>query len=105
MSLKDAGEHLKKANVAVVGISPDSVSAQKRFALKNGIDFPLLSDQDHDIAGSYGVWGSKVNAGKESEGIIRSSFLVNQEGKISAVWYKISPDETVPELLKALGSG
>ncbi len=105
MSLKGAGTHLKKLNVAVVGISPDSIPAQKRFATKNSLDFPLLSDPDHHVAVQYGAWGPKVNSGKAGEGIVRSSFLIDEEGKISAVWYKISPDATVPELLKALGPG
>jgi peroxiredoxin len=104
VSLKDAGTHLKKSNVAVVGISPDPVAAQKRFAEKNALDFPLLSDQDHKVALQYGAWGPKVNSGTEGEGILRSSFLIDEEGKISAAWYKISPDATVPELLNALGT-
>jgi len=88
--------------VAVVGISPDPPAAQKKFAEKNSLNFPLLSDPDHQVSKSYGAWGQKTMVGKKFEGIIRSSFLIDEKGKIIAVWYKISPQATVPEALKVL---
>jgi len=88
--------------VAVVGISPDKPEAQKKFAEKNNLGFPLLSDADHKVAKSYGVWGQKTMYGKKIEGIIRSSFLINETGNFLAAWYKISPPATVPEALKVL---
>ncbi len=88
--------------MAVVGISPDHPTAQKKFAEKNGLDFPLLSDGDHHVAKSYGVWGQKTMYGKKFEGINRSSFLIDEMGKVMATWYKISPQATVPEALKVL---
>jgi thioredoxin-dependent peroxiredoxin len=88
--------------VTVVGISPDSPAAQKKFAEKHGLPFSLLSDVDHQVAKSYGVWGPKTMYGKKFEGINRSSFLIDEKGKIMAAWYKISPQATVPEALKAL---
>lgn len=88
--------------VAVVGISPDAPPSQKRFAEKNGLGFPLLSDADHKVAKSYGVWGQKTMYGKKMEGINRSSFLIDETGKLIAVWYKISPQATVPEAFKVL---
>jgi peroxiredoxin Q/BCP len=66
------------------------------------IRFPLLSDGDHKVAKSYGAWGQKTMYGKKVEGIIRSSFLIDESGKIMAAWYKISPPATVPEALKVL---
>ena len=86
----------------MVGISPDPPAAQKKFAEKNSLDFPLLSDPDHKVSKSYGAWGQKTMYGKKFEGIIRSSFLIDENGKIIAVWYKISPQATVPEALKVL---
>lgn len=103
MSLRDAGLHLKEANVAVVGISPDKPSAQKKFDEKFSLGFSLLSDEDHGVAEAYGVWGEKIMYGKKVHGITRSSFLVGEDGYLVETWYKISPKETVPELFKALG--
>jgi len=103
-SLRDAGTHLDEIKVSVVGISPDAPAAQKKFAEENSLKYPLLSDEDHKVAESYGVWGKKKMDGKEFEGINRSSFLIDEKGKIIAAWYKISPNDTVPEALKALNS-
>jgi thioredoxin-dependent peroxiredoxin len=86
----------------VIGISRDIPPAQKKFAEKNNLNFPLLSDPDHAVADLYGVWGSKTMYGKTVEGVIRSSFLIDEQGKIAAAWYKISPADTVPEALKVL---
>ena len=102
ISLRDAGEHLTQLKVAVIGISPDTQPSQKRFAEKNSLGFPLLSDIDHRVAENYGVWGQKTMYGKKFEGINRSSFLIDEMGKLIAVWYKISPQSTVPEALKVL---
>ena len=88
--------------VAVVGISPDAPMALKRFAEKNDLSFALLSDPDHQVAGRYGVWGEKMMYGKRVEGITRSSFLIDEHGRIMAAWYKIKPEATVPEALKVL---
>jgi thioredoxin-dependent peroxiredoxin len=88
--------------VSVVGISRDLPAAQKKFSEKNNLSFPLLSDPNHAVADKYGVWGSKTMYGKQVEGILRSSFLVDEKGKIMAAWYKISPADTVPEALKVI---
>ena len=88
--------------MAVVGISPDKPATQKKFAEKNDLNFPLLSDPDHQVAESYSVWGEKTMYGKKTYGIIRSSFLIDEKGKMMAVWYKIKPEATVPEALKVL---
>jgi peroxiredoxin Q/BCP len=64
----------------------------------------LLSDPDHSVAESYGVWGEKVNYGKTSMGVIRSSFLIDEDGRIERVWYKVAPKDTVPNVRKALGA-
>jgi peroxiredoxin Q/BCP len=102
VSLRDAGKHLDQLKVSVVGISPDKPETQKKFAEKNHLCFPLLSDPDHKVAKTYGAWGQKTMYGKKVEGIIRSSFLIDDGGKIMAAWYKISPPATVPEALKVL---
>jgi thioredoxin-dependent peroxiredoxin len=88
--------------VVVVGVSPDKPAAQKKFAENNNLTFPLLSDPDHKVAESYGAWGEKMMYGKSVQGIIRSSFLIDEKGRIMAAWYKIRPEATVPEALKML---
>jgi len=100
--LRDAGKHLDQLRVSIIGISSDKPEAQKKFAEKNSFSFPLLSDTVHKIAKSYGAWGQKTMYGKKVEGMIRSSFLIDESGKIMAAWYKISPQATVPEALKVL---
>ena len=101
--MRDALEELKGKNIAVIGISPDTPETQKKFDNKNNLGFSLLSDTDHKIAEAFGVWGEKKMYGKTFMGIIRSSFLIDENGNIENAWYKISPKNTVPELMKVLG--
>jgi peroxiredoxin Q/BCP len=103
-AVRDALPDFGTLGVDAVGISPDKVSAQERFDEKYGLGFPLLADTDHAVAESYGVWGEKQNYGRTYMGIVRSSFLVDEKGRIEEAWYKVSPDETVPKALAALGS-
>jgi thioredoxin-dependent peroxiredoxin len=101
-SVRDAGDELKGLSVASVGISPDSPEKQEKFDRKYTLGFPLLSDPDHTTAKEYGVWGEKSLYGKKFEGIIRSSFLIDENGMIMQAWYKVSPTDTVPKALKAI---
>jgi peroxiredoxin Q/BCP len=100
--VRDALEELKSKNIAVIGISPDTPEIQKKFDDKHDLGFSLLSDPDHNIAEVFGVWGEKKMYGKTFMGIIRSSFLIDENGNIENAWYKISPKNTVPELMKVL---
>lgn len=100
--MRDALPELTKTGVAVVGISPDKVPQQKKFDDKHGLGFPLLSDTDHRIAEAYGVWAEKKMYGKTYMGIVRSAFLIDEDSKIAATGYKISPKNTVPELMQWL---
>jgi thioredoxin-dependent peroxiredoxin len=90
-------------DAAVVGISPDKPGALARFDTKYSLGFPLLSDPDHAVAEAYGVWGEKKNYGRTYMGIIRSAFLVDEQGRIEQAWYKISPGDTPTKLKAALG--
>jgi thioredoxin-dependent peroxiredoxin len=103
--IRDARTELAELGVAALGISPDKPSTQKKFDGKYGLGFPLLSDPDHGAAQAYGAWGEKTMYGKKSMGIIRSSFLLDENGKILGVWYKVKPDDTVPLARKVLGKG
>ncbi len=92
-------------DTVIVGISPDQPEKLARFDEKYGLGFTLLSDPDHGTAEKYGVWGEKVNYGKRYMGIIRSAFLIDEKGKVSHAWPKISPKDTPTKLLKALAEG
>ena len=100
--MRDALKDFSKLGVAALGISPDTPQVQKKFDDKHTLGFPLLSDPDHKVADAYGVWGEKSMYGKKYEGIIRSLFLIDKDGKIIDTWYKVSPKDTVPKALKAL---
>jgi peroxiredoxin Q/BCP len=101
-AVRDARQDMKKLGVDVLGLSPDEPDAQKKFDVKFSLGFPLLSDADHAVAEAYGVWGDKTNYGKTYKGIIRSSFLVDEKGKIQRAWYKVKPEDTVPKAKEAL---
>jgi len=102
-SVRDAKRDFTKQGVAVIGVSPDKPAAQKKFDDKFELGFPLLADTEHAMAEAYGVWGEKSMYGRKYFGIIRSSFLIDEKGKIAGAWYKVSPADTVPEAMAALG--
>lgn len=102
-SIRDARAELAALGLAALGISPDKPAAQQKFNTTYGLGFPLLSDPDHATAEAYGVWAEKKMYGKPFLGIVRSSFLIDEEGRVAAAWYKISPKDTVPAALEAMG--
>jgi len=101
-SVKDASKELKKQGAAAVGISPDKPAKQKKFDDKYSLGFPLLSDPDNKVAKAYGAWGEKSMYGKKYEGIIRSSFVIDEKGKILQASYKVKPLDTVPNATEVL---
>jgi len=101
-SVRDSRSDLGSLGVDVVGISPDEPDKQGKFDRKYGLGFPLLSDPDHSAADAYGVWGEKTLHGKTSMGILRSSFLIDEDGKVAQAWYRVKPEDTVPKALEAL---
>ena len=86
----------------IIGISPDKPARQKKFDEKYGLGFPLLADEDHTAAEAFGVWAEKSMYGKQYMGIVRSAFLIDEQGKIAEAWYKVSPKDTPTNLLRAL---
>jgi peroxiredoxin Q/BCP len=102
--VRDALAQFNALGADAVGISPDPLTAQKKFSDDLRLNFPLLSDSDHAVAETYGVWGEKSLYGKKYFGITRSSFLIDEKGKIIESWYKVSPEDTVPKALAALGA-
>ncbi len=101
-SIRDHRQDLRGIGTDAVGISPDLSDKQLAFDRKYGLGFPLLSDPDHAVADAWGTWGEKSRDGRIYMGIIRSSFLVDEEGRIEQAWYGVRPEDTVPNALQAL---
>lgn len=99
--LRDVANQI--GDTKIIGISPDKPEALAKFDEKYSLGFTLLADPDHFTAEDYGAWGERSMYGRLSMGINRSAFLVNEEGVLEKVWYRISPDDTPTKLLKALG--
>ena len=99
--LRDVAGRL--GSTAVVGISTDPPAKQLKWDVKHGLGFPLLADVDHTVAEVFGVWVEKTLYGKKSMGVLRSAFLIDEQGRIEHAWYKISPADTPTNLLAALG--
>lgn len=89
-SIRDIKQELDAKGVAIVGISPDPVAKLQRFRDKHQLNFDLLSDEDHAIAQAYGVWGLKKFMGKEFMGVIRTTFIIDANGKIAEVLDKFT---------------
>ncbi len=77
------------AGYEIVGVSPDPVEKLERFRSEHDLPFPLLADEDHAMAEAYGAWGIKKNYGKEYEGLIRSTIVLDEEGRVEHAWYNI----------------
>lgn len=94
--------HFEKLNIKVVGISKDSIESHKKFIEQNELNFTLLSDPEKQTIEKYYVWKEKVNFGKKYFGVVRSTFLIDENGKLIYVKYKTSPAIDVENVLKIL---
>ncbi len=92
-NLRDSKEQLDAHNVVVLGISPDPVKRLPKFIEKQNLNFTLLSDEDHQVAEQFGVWGLKKFMGKEYDGIHRISFLIDEKGQVEHVFNKFKTKE------------
>ncbi|MHB9138010.1 MAG: thioredoxin-dependent thiol peroxidase [Victivallaceae bacterium] len=101
-SIRNAFQELNSKGVAAVGISADTENARKKFAGRYNLPFQLLADEGHKVADAYGVWGQNSILFIKYTGIIRSSFLIDENGKVIQAWYKVSPLNTVPNAIAAL---
>jgi peroxiredoxin Q/BCP len=101
--IRDHRADYDRAGARVVGVSPDTVTAQRKFAGKYDLDFTLLADENHEVADLYGVWGEKKMYGKTYMGVQRATFIVDPEGKVAHVIPKASPKTHDEVVLDALG--
>jgi thioredoxin-dependent peroxiredoxin len=98
----DYSQFLMKGAV-VIGVSPDDAASHGKFRAKFGLPFYLLSDADHCVASLYGAWGEKTLYGKTYEGIIRSTFVINEEGRLVKAFLKVKPEGHAQQVLQYLG--
>lgn len=89
----------KKKNVEVIGISKDSVASHAKFSEKHGLAFVLLSDPELIAIQAYGVWQEKKLYGKVSMGVVRTTFIIDENGNIEKVMHKVKPDTNAAEIL------
>ena len=101
--IRDHRADYESSGARVLGVSPDTVTAQRNFAEKYGLDFTLLADEDHAVAELYGVWGEKKMYGKTYMGVQRATFLIDPDGKVAKVFPKVSPKTHDEVVLEALG--
>ncbi len=99
-SFRDTYQDFKIAGVEVIGISPDSEQSHSKFAEKYELPFVLLSDPGHQVCEAYGVWGMKKSMGREYEGIYRTTFVIDPEGKVKKVFENVKPSEHSQEVLQ-----
>lgn len=97
-----AFDAFEEKNAAVIGVSKDSPAALSRFEEKHGLPFLLLSDADLTVSKSYEVWQEKKLYGKTSFGVVRSTYIINEEGIITHALYKVKPDENAEQVLALL---
>ena len=102
---RDRSGDLSGAGTAVLGISPDKPEKLAKFRAKEGLTFPLLSDPDHAVQQAYGAYGEKMMYGKKSVGVIRSTFVIDADGKVAQAYYGVKATITVDRLLKELIPG
>jgi peroxiredoxin Q/BCP len=93
----------ERAEVPVLGISPDKGASHQKFRAKYGLDFSLLSDTDHKVMERYGAWGEKTMYGRTTTGVIRSTFLIDEKGKIVRPWYNVKADGHAAKVLAEVG--
>ena len=100
--IRDAWSEFERSGAVVLGVSPDSVASHERFKSKYRLPFTLLADPGHEVAELYGVWQPKRMAGKSFFGIVRSTFLIDAEGKVAKVWPKVDPARHADWVLREL---
>lgn len=101
-NFRDDYQEYQKAGVVILGVSPDSVKSHTKFASKYELPFTLLADENHQVCELYGVWGRKKFMGREYDGVFRTTFLIDAQGKIKKVFENVNPEGHSQEVLAAL---
>ena len=95
-------DKFESKNAVIIGISPDSIKSHENFISKFKLRHILLSDSDKEVARTYGVWGLKKNYGKEYEGLIRSTFVIDENGKIIQIYNNVKVKDHALKVLESL---
>jgi thioredoxin-dependent peroxiredoxin len=101
---RDASKQFAKANAEIIGLSPDKADKQQKFAEKYSLPYNFVPDPDHAIAEAYGVWKEKSMYGKKYMGIERTTFVVDETGKIEKIFSKVKPAGHAAEVLESLAT-
>jgi peroxiredoxin Q/BCP len=99
---RDSWAAVKRTGALVLGVSPDGVESHQKFKRKYELPFPLLADPGHAVADKYGAWGEKSMYGRKYFGILRSTFVIDEEGRVTKVFEKVKPKGHAAEVLEAL---
>ncbi len=100
---RDRLPEIERRGATVLGVSPDSVKSHQKFKAKYELPFTLLADPDHRVADAYGAWGEKKRFGRTYERILRTTYLIDEEGKIAEVFAKVKPKGHGGQVLESLG--
>jgi peroxiredoxin Q/BCP len=100
--IRDSWQAVEATGAVVLGVSPDSVASHDKFKSKYRLPFTLLADPDHAVAEAYGAWGEKSMYGRKYRGILRSTFIIDESGRIAAVFPKVKPRGHARQILEAL---
>lgn len=100
--IRDQWSEFEEAGAVVLGISPDPVDSHERFAAKHDLPHRLLADPERVAIDAYGAWGKKSMYGREYEGVLRSSVLIDASGTVAAVWPKVQPKKHADQVLAAI---
>lgn len=100
--LRDAFPRIEAANAVVLGLSPDTPEDLKKWQQEEGLPYDLLSDPDHQVLEAWGVWGEKSMYGKPYMGVIRSHWIIDEDGKIADAQVKVSPTDSVERATRFL---
>jgi peroxiredoxin Q/BCP len=101
-SFRDNLPEFEATETVVLGVSPDDVSSHRKFRDKYKLNFPLLADPEHQVAAAYGAWGKKRMYGREYEGILRTTFVIDRDGRVERVYEKVKPADHAEALLSDL---
>jgi peroxiredoxin Q/BCP len=101
-AFRDRKDEIQKLGAKVIGISPDNVASHGKFRDKFQLNFPLLADPDHAVAEKFGAWREKNMYGKKSMGIVRSTFVIDAEGKIARMWKSVKVDGHDAHVIEAI---
>jgi peroxiredoxin Q/BCP len=102
-SFRDDYSQYQKADVVILGVSPDSPESHLKFKNKYQLPFTLLADEGHKVCETYKVWGTKKNFGKEYQGVYRTTYLIDKEGTIQEIFKNVSPSKHSAEVLQLIG--